>query len=272
MADEDAGGGSTKLVLLVAIVLGVIVVLLYNIQIARIRKASKPKSVLVLSFKRDMDAGENIDAGKDIGFAPVPESLVGRLSGIIEEDALVEVEKKGMLNQNVKKGQLVFWHHVTQGGRHSPAGKINKGMVAIGVQVDSQRVVGDPLRVGDRVNLLGFFPVGEAEAYKACRIIEGILVHSIGGRGLKRGTGDRAGSVGRSGLSSYRMISVEVKKDVSLQLSNVLTRAQGGRIWYELRNPAEELRGTGMISPALSKLAEKAVPDPSSGGGSQLPM
>jgi len=259
MTEESSGVQSTK-VLIVALVIGAIVAIVYNLHIYNIRKQSQPVMAEVLCFDHDMFAGDRIRPGKDIAVKRVPKSVTESLDGVVKKEALAKVEQDGVLNQDVRKGQLVFWHHVTADERTAPSWGIGKGKVVVALPLDSQRVQGDILRVGDLVNVLGLFSLDKKGPIRTYRIIEGVQVHAIGGKGIKGPGGSRRSS--SAGLRSYRTISVAVDKgnDVSLALSNLLTHAQGKEVWFELRNPKERLgSNAGQINPDLVKLAKTAA-------------
>jgi len=113
-----------------------------------------------------------------------------------------------------------------------------------------------------RGRLVGLLPMGSS--LKTFRIMEGVRVLAIGGEGIQpsRGVDDPAPS--RRAARSYRSITVEVSKDVSLEFANVLTHVSGSP-WVELISSRDRSdRNFGRINPLLKDLAKQPSRPPAS--------
>lgn len=253
MAAEETPGVRNKGLLVVAAVLGVVVVIIYNVHIQNVRDASKGQTVALLQYARDLEQGETI-VRKDIELVQVPKESVLPLGNVVPKKEL-DFAVGSDVNQNVKKGQWVLWGHVTEGGPRGSTLQPQKGYIGLSIEVDPKTVPGQLLWVGSRVNIDAMLPT-RGRAPSAQRVIEAVRILAVGGRVYTQ----EAGSSGRRAASTYRSVTIEVKKDVSLQLQNVLSH-KSGSVTLELRNSQEPLpSGAGTISKALDNLAKAAFP------------
>ncbi len=255
---EETPGIQNKKPLLAAAVLAIAVVVLYNIHVARIRDAAKGQTVNLLRYTRDIEASERIKEG-DFEEIPVDRRLLASLGQVVEREGKTKILDFGKLNQAVQKHQLVFWYHVTGDSRLGPAGTIAPTKVAVALPLDANRVPGDIVRVGDRVNVLGMLSVKNGPV-KTYRIIESVVVRTIGGKGENPYASiRRSRRLSSDGQRVYRTIGVEVTPDVSLKLNNLISWTMNGRVWIELCSGAATPPVTaGRINPELSQLAETA--------------
>jgi len=257
---EQTPSIQNKRLLVVAILLATAVVVVYNLHVSRIRKGFEGGKVKLLRVNRQMLPGETITA-KDLDVVAVPESLAKSLGNAVYAEDRFTVESS-TVNQKIEKGQYLLWSHVIGETEDRPSRTISEGMVAVALRLAPQPTLGDILRVGDRVNVLGYLPSGGGK-YKAYRIIEAVKVHTVGGRGRVESvkTSRRAGST--DGLRTYSSVSVEVPKSESLKLYNVLSHVKSGQVWLELLNPDEPLPlNAERVNPQLEKLAETAAQTP----------
>jgi len=251
MAQEQAPPIHNTRLLIIAIVLAVIVVTIYNLQLSRIRKAATEQTVKLLMFKTDLSPGRQIEA-RDVAAVSITEEAAKRLTNV------VTAEKEGYIVGNrvtreVRAGKWVQWDDVVNLDIKPPSSVITTKMVTYDLSVD--RVPGNLLRVGDHINVLGMISLPNAPL-KAYRIIEDLKVLTIGGQGMDTSGAARPGSA--EGLRSYRTITVEVGKPTSLELANALSHVQGS-VWIELRNPEDSPpAGAGQVAPELRSLP--AVP------------
>ncbi len=261
MVDESPGIQNKKL-LIVALGLALIVMVLYNLRISQVRRAGKGDTVTLLRYNRDIEAGEKIKES-DFDIVRVDKRLVGSLGQVIERSGLEHVLDIGRLNQPVQRGLLAFWPHVTRDSRYNPAGTISKDKVAIALPLDANLIPGDIVSVGDRVNVLGMLSV-EGKPFKTYRIIESVVVRTIGGKGSRvYMTPKSRGSIAERGMRMYRSITVEVSPKVSPQLYNVISHTHNGKVWIELCSGKQAIPPTaGQINPELSQLARYAAVRP----------
>lgn len=231
-----------------ACVLGLLVMIVYNVHIYRVRKAGEGEYVEVYRYKRDIKAGETI--GKNIeSFNIIKEHAekLGRL--VTPKDKQFAIESK--LTQPVSRGDFFVWGHITALDTDRPSNLLERDEVAVTIVIDPNTAPGKILRVGDRVNLIGMLSLGEAS--KAYRIIEGLRVVAIGGRGQDYSTLYTSGTLRDPGVRSYRNITVAMSRDVSLQWKN-LSRHIRGMVSVELCSRSAVFDNPGKIDPALAEL------------------
>ncbi|MCD6304299.1 MAG: Flp pilus assembly protein CpaB [Planctomycetes bacterium] len=253
MAEEERSGGPNIWLLLIALGLGLVVVVIYNVHIDRVRKAGRGQTVRLLRVTRDMEAGDKI-APEDLAVRAVPKQYETALGNVVDADNL-DLAIGSRVNQTIGKDQWLLWSHITEIGTNKPANVITPGDVAVAVPLDSRMSPGDILRPNDRVNIVGLLPVGNG-GLKTFRIIEGVRVLAVAGVGLQpHRSMDREPARLSAGQRSYRSITVEISKDVALQFANVLTHLSGN-CWVELLSSREEKKPTfGRINPLLKDLA-----------------
>jgi Flp pilus assembly protein CpaB len=252
MAEEERGGAQNVWLLFIALGLGLVVVVIYNVHIYKVRREGRGKAIHLLRVTRDIDAGDKL-ASDDLEKRLVPRQYEQSLGNVVGADTL-DFAIGQALNRPIEKGQWLLWEHITGGDTRKPAWQIGQGNVAVGVPLDTKTVPGDILRQNDRVNIVGLIPIGST--LKTFRIIEGVRVLAIGGEGIKvpKSIDDspKVGGVSRS----YHSITVEVSQDVSLKFTNILTHVSG-RCWVELLSSREEPnpKKFGRINPLLEKIA-----------------
>lgn len=260
MAEEERGGVQNVWLLFIALGLGLLVVVIYNVHIYNVRREGRGRSVLLLRLLTDMEAGKKLTA-EDLESVPVPRQHESSLGNVVPEENRNYAVGQA-LNRAVEKGRWLLWEHITGRPPGDPAYAIGRGNVAVAVPLNSKLSPGDILRPNNRVNLVGLLPVGSS--LKTFRIMEGVRVLAIGGEGIKpsRGIDDPAPS--RRAARSYSSITVEVSKDVSLEFANVLTHVSGSP-WVELISSRERSdRNFGRINPLLKDLAKSPSKPPAS--------
>ena len=251
MAEEERNGVRNVWLLFIALGLGIIVVVIYNVHIYRVRQEGRGQSIRLLRVTRNMEPGDKI-AADDLVVKLVPKQYESSLGNVVDAENL-DFAIGNTVNQVIEKDQWLLWGHITNVDKSRPANVIGRGKVAVTVPLESGMVPGDILRHNDRVNLVGLLPV--SESLKTFRIIEGVRVLAIGGQGLKPNRSISRAPKDRAGMRSYRNITIEVAPTVSIELANVLTHV-AGRCWVELLSSNEDKKQTyGQINPQLKKLA-----------------
>jgi len=257
--EEEAPGVRNKWPLVAAVALAVIVAVIYNVHIRRVRLSARGQTVKVLRIVSDMDPGDEITR-KDVIVQEVSTQLKAGLGKVvtIKNESELRAVLGYRLNRPAKRDEFLRWTHITENQADSPSQRIPIGMVGVTLDIEPRKGPGENLRVGDRINILGKISVNNGPV-RFYRIIEGVKVLEVGGRGA--GEKSYTGRPGRSvseGVRSYRSIEIEVDPDVSLQLKNVLSHVQGS-IHIERRNPREKLSpGPPQINPELRGLAAAA--------------
>ncbi|MGB2821822.1 MAG: RcpC/CpaB family pilus assembly protein [Phycisphaerae bacterium] len=263
MAEEERSGVQNVWLLLIALGLGVIVVVIYNVHIYRVRQEGRGQTIRLIRVTRDMEPGDKI-AAEDLVVKLVPKQYESSLGNVVDADNL-DFAIGNTVNQGIEKDQWLLWGHITNVDKSRPANVISRGNVAVTVPLESSMVPGDILRHNDRVNIVGHLPSGEA--VKTYRIMEGVRVLAIGGQGLEPARSISGPPKRQAGMRSYRNITIEVSPTVSIELANVLTHV-AGRCWVELLSSNESKKPTyGRINPQLKDLA--AVPGRPTRGGSE---
>lgn len=209
----------SKWLLLIAVVLGVIVVLIYNAHIYAIRNEQKAERVGVAVVLRKLQAGDKIRE-KDIGERNIPREIASRFGDIVKYDERGTAWGKRLLYA-AEKGSFLKWSQINASRTVSPSGKVKKGTVGKTIVFSSEESLGDLLVVGDVVSLQGQFSV-DGGHYKYYPVMK-VRVLNIGGTGA---ADTSAGRFGRS-MKNYRKMTIEVPEDVSLKLSNLFTHMIG---------------------------------------------
>ena len=131
-------------------------------------------------------------------------------------------------------------------------------MVAVSMPMPSYALSSDMLRVYGRVNILAKLSVKRAQL-KTYRVIRGVRVLAIGGRGESRSAGTGAKMRIRRAPRRYRSITVAIPEKISLQLANVLSHRVGDlQIEICSGHVAREERAA-RINPELRSLAAQAA-------------
>lgn len=249
--------------LLVACILGLVVMLIYNFHIARVRSAGRGEYITAYQYTRDMEPGEKITQ-KGMEAKRIPKDLaagLGRLFRRSERDYAAD----SRVNRYVGKGDWALWGHTTGSDEDTPSARLEKGKVAVTMTIDPEFNLGRILRVRDRVNIIGTLSV-KGGRYQAYRMIKALKVLAIGGQGGSSSPTHRDRRSAESGMRSYRAITVEMKPEVSLQWANLRTYLRGD-IRIELCAKRDKLPDdAGMIIPELRGLTATAA-----GGGAVYP-
>jgi len=259
MAEEERGGSQNVWLLIIALALGLVVVVIYNVHIDKVRKEGRGKQIALIRVTRDIEAGAKLDID-DLETKYVPKQYEGSLGNVVPAE-YEDFAIGSQVNRAVEKGQWLQWSHITGTDTTKASGKITRGNVAVAIPLEPRMAPGDILSVNDRVNICGLIPRGRE--LKTFRIIRGVRVLAIGGEGIKV---DKAFSrtPSKAGSRSYRNITVEVSPEVSLQLTNVLTHISGS-CWVELLSAVEQKdKDFGKIDSQLQK--EAAAPSGPAGG------
>lgn len=241
--------------LIVAVVLGLIVAVVYNVHVNQIRTGVRGEMITLLQAKKDLRPGEQIKA-EYIEKVLVPKAVAANLGNVMDGDSYTFALGK-TVNSAVQKDNFLTYAHVTQdSASRRPSINITPGMQAFPVPVDPRLAPGEILRIGDYVNIMGIFSI-EARGSSYYSVIEGVRVVEVGGHVAKdinaRGASDE-------GWSSFRSISIEVSPKVAHELANVLSHASSVRI--SVRSAGDEFPANPQLSPEVAKLANSAMSGP----------
>ncbi len=254
---EPVQGIQNKWLLIIAVVLALLVVFLYNAHIRAIRSELEGKTVEVVQMAKDLPAGEKITA-RHITKAVIPKDSAdayGKIWQWKDRDMLTEFGGN-VIHRSMHKGEYLLYDYVDAAGGARASQKLGDGMVGITIEFSRDQSLGDMLAPGDTVNLKGVFPT-PGGVYKTYRMLSDVRVMNVGGVGAADDAG-RAGATRQ--VRNYQRITIEVTPDVSLKLSNLLTHLVGD-VQVELNQSG--LAGTaqpGLINPELEYLAAQAKP------------
>jgi len=254
---EEAQGVRNKWLLLVAVLLGVVVVIIYNADRRRAIEAAKGEDVAVLTYTRDLSIGDTV-VPRDLTVTMMDAKAVERLGDVMKKkdrEGFFAVPRR--IRQDVTKSDLAKWSHVTGTKGGYPSHAIKEGMVRISVPISSATSPGRDLRPGDRINLVGIFELtpGHPEAIRA---ISDVKVLEAGGVGMTEMQASSSGYRTPRASRSYRSIALEVDPAVSLKLTNLTTHVIG-EFTVELRNPGMQYpEESGVINEELEELSRTA--------------
>jgi hypothetical protein len=262
MMPEEAPAVQNWRLLIVACVLGLVVMVVYNVHINKIKRGMDKVMITAYRYDRNMESGEKVaeDDLISVQLAQDTAEDIGRL--------LKEHEKGLAVNQiiqsDVSKDGFVMMGHFTASASTGIGNELHPDKVYETILIDSKKSVGKVLRIGNYVNILGMLPTKQG-TYKTYRIIEKLKVVAIGGN---TDSGGKRGSAGR-GVRSFGTITVEMKvkdPDVSLQWSNLQTYLRGSP-FIEICSPRVTVRGgAGTIAQDLIHYTTKAA---SAGGAGE---
>lgn len=244
---EEAKGIQSKAVLIIAVILAVVMVAIYNFHIAFLKKALQPEKVKLLKTNRDLKPGDRVTA-KDVVTVEVEKASLDAIGSVVTD---MTVATGNPVNQAVEKDRFLLWSYFTS-ARANPTEKLlAPNMVAHALPVDPKYNLGPLLQPGAFVNIIGLLPDGKG--LQMMRIMENAKVVSVGGK-TGDTVNDRSGGVSSG---QYRNIVIEVSPKVSLQLANVLTRVQG-EVRLELANTSNVENKPAELRPEVLKWAGSA--------------
>ncbi len=253
---EEAPAVQNWRLLIVACVLGLVVMVVYNIHIGKVRRGLDVEMVPAYRYTRNLEVGDKLaeDDLERIEIARKTAESIGRLLEEREKDTLAINQT---INRDVSKSDFAMTGHFTTVNANDPAASIRRDHIQVTIRVDSKKVPGRVLRIGNHVNILGMLPSKDG-TYKTYRIIEWLKVAAIGGQT------DRGGAMtnAEAGVRNYKSITVEMKRkdpDVSVQWSNLQSYLRGSAIIEICPSTQIPKKGTaGVISSDLHEFTTKA--------------
>jgi Flp pilus assembly protein CpaB len=247
--------------LLVAAIMGLVVVVIYNLRINQVRKEERGQTIELLCYKHDMAAGDMLTE-KDIETRLVETHYKNSFDDVVpsaNRNSIVGFEGKGRtLLTTVKQAGWVRYSHIMDVDEtEKPSDRIGSKKRAVTLEVERRSVPGEVLRVGDRIDIMTMLSVG-AKPRQAYRVVESVRVLAIGGKTINLKPSSKV-QPGDEALRGYESVTVEMAPDESRKLYNVLSHKIGS-VWIEVRNPHDEVPQTaGQVSPELKDLAETAA-------------
>jgi hypothetical protein len=252
---EETSGIQNKWLLIIALALGFIAVMIYNVHIQAIKRSLESDVVEVVRVLEDLAVGDRVTADA-IEKTEIPRPAAQAVGDVVLWKNRQQILRDAGYNvkRPVDKNELLLWTDVSgtidRRREIAPPGTIRKPL-----NIETDESPGESLQRGDYINILGIFsPPGSPTKYY--RVIEGVPVTAVGGV-VADEDDDRARRSARR-MRSYRRIEIAVSKDVSEQLSNLETHRLGD--WkLEVQRVGENLPPNhGQINPVLKPLAAKA--------------
>ena len=260
---QEAPVVHNRRLLVVAGVLGLIVVILYNVQMQAVRNSLQGPTVPVLRVTRDLQAGEVIKS-EDLKQEELDSDVVASLGNVVKASQWVK-DSQQTVNRPVKRNQFLLWADIVRSeDGNKPSDAIALEMETYTLRLLSESTPGDLIRVGDYVNVYGVFSINNKppEDYL---ILRGARVLAVGGRGPAEHTGGARSAVD----AGYRTISIEVHEAVGKQLDNLMSHQTSGAVRVALRSgqwvPTYQTPPGPQIEPELKSLITSAVPGKMSG-------
>ena len=242
---EETPQVKNKGLLLVAIVLAIVVVIIYNLHVTRIRSSLQGEQLMLLHFTRGMQVGEKITR-KDVQRSPVRKDTAEQLGTVVKEESISFLIGR-KLRQEVNPMQWVQWNYIQGSDTGKDGSDPGPGKVAITVELDSRAPIGPLCRPGSRINLLAFLHVPDMPP-RMYRVIRNVRVLSTGMDVVEGPSGQD--SARRKTTRTYRTIGLEIKEDQAPKLQNILIYADG-KVYAEVLPSGTEFKETehGIINP-----------------------
>ncbi|MCG3180092.1 MAG: hypothetical protein BIFFINMI_02446 [Phycisphaerae bacterium] len=220
-----------KRMLIIAAVLGLVVVVLFNWHVAQIRKEYEETMVDVLTARVNLKEGEVLsNENMDYQRIPrrlVPEEFKGDLAMGSDRDAIIGMK----LRTPVEAGKIIRWRYVTAGKEARERGvEPAKGRRLVAIKV-SRDTCPPNLLVGMSIDLMTNVP-GQGGSIQTVPVMQKILVKAINGNAVP-GSTDR----------NIESISVEVLEEDAKLLESF--KATGFLIKVWIRN---QIEGTALTS------------------------
>lgn len=260
MAKETPVVQNSKM-LLISMGLGLLVVVLYNVQINIIRNEGSKDMVNLLQYKLEKRAGDTISAKDDIMVVPVPKQYEKAWKSVLNESDYLNTTAQGIVGKKlvrgVSKGDWVFREDFPNEARNQKD-LPPPGLVQIEIPVNAKLSTGGTLRLSMPVNVLGEVQVSQG-LYKTMTLMEGLIVRAIDGRGLNDP------NPGNVSSGNIRSIQVQVPKPVARQFFTLLTHVKGQQVVVQIASSTDlkEAKDVVISEEVPKALLEKA--DPSSG-------
>ena len=257
---EEAPGIQNKKMLFSSALLGILVLVVYNIHIAQVYRYRAGKVIRLCKAARDLHPGDKITR-QDIIIEEVPAQYTRALGKVIQAKDIdfLTAHREG-LNKDVPQNAWFQWSDLTGASEEDSLEEMRKDTVGLTVQIDPAESPGDILRPGYRVNIVGVLAAGSRPP-QAYRILGAVRVLAVAGMGAQEDVARRRpGADGQRSPRSYRSVAIEVHSSVSPALKNVLSYVQGD-IWLEVCHPEARPEGNkpySQVNPQLASLTTQS--------------
>jgi hypothetical protein len=207
----------SKGLLITALVVGVIAVVLYNVQLYQVRKSYETPQVKLLKLTRDISKVGEIPTAEDLEPVAIDKSLQQALGNVVPAKEL-EYATTQPLVRPVSKGAWLTWDHLQGSTETSPSANLTgTNFTTFALQVDPDLTPGDTLRYGDLVDVWAdvYMPNRQGKLeLQTRRVLEAARVMQVGLHGPQAATeGVGENREAKRGVKRYRSIGVEIRRD-----------------------------------------------------------
>ncbi len=247
LSPTGPAGGSTKL-LIVAAVLAVVAVVLVNLYVEAAKRSVDTDEFPVFRLRVSKSPGQTLEA-RDVERIAVPEKFQPSFAGAVGPNADGQADTLGeVITRPVEVGEILEYRHFDLLTEDESRLLINDGMRGIALPVDASTVP-DPLRPEMWVDLEAPFR-GNAGDTVILPVMERVRVVSVGSTNI---IDEQRGRGGRSGVGK---ITLEVTPDQASQLETIKSIVTGS---FRVHLRRTEDRGRpkipdGGINPAVLQL------------------
>ena len=254
MADEQPPIAQNWRLLIVAFALGLVVMVVYNMHIAQVRKGSKGEMVKLLKSDRDIDPGKTIPNEAALALE-VPKDLVGALGDVIPYDGRAEYVDAQKVQVRIHKDTLI--RSTNFKGYEVGNNLISAGMVSKGLQVDPNRSGALQGREGIWVNVVLNMPNVRSGELVPVRVLKSARVVGIGDSIVEEPS-NLDSSRGRAGQSGYRKVTIELTEKMAGAMDELVNKAVGPA-WLEMLANRDN-QGAPSLTPEAEKLLKAKIP------------
>ncbi|MFP4354602.1 MAG: SAF domain-containing protein [Phycisphaerae bacterium] len=216
---ESSNPIRNKGLLIAAAIVGVIVAVLYNIQIYQVRKSFQAEKVELIKVNRPLEAGEEI-LEADLEIVELDASVKDAVGDVMTADQKTFVLLQ-RIARPIRKGEWLRWSHIQELDRDSPSSQLeSEGFTTFPITIDQDLSLGDVVTKGDLVDVYArvFVPADVSQSGKSelkiFRVLEGVRVVNVGGYSGEQENPDRPGRSRQvSGLRRWDQINVQVRRE-----------------------------------------------------------
>ncbi len=253
----------SKGLLITALAVGVIAVVLYNVQLYQVRKSYEKPTVRLLKVNRDVGPSRRLSE-EDLETVEIDKSLQQSLGNVLLAREADYATSK-VLRKSLQKGEWLTWAHFDADRASSPSAILSStNHTTFTLSLDPDNTPGDILRIGDLVDVWAdvFMPGANGRTQlKTKRVLEAARVVSVGDQGPE--SAREAASQTRSERTPqrYRKITIEILRGERPILHAIRTHIPRGLWQVSLLRPDVPLpdkRGT-VNDPELRKLDVRPV-------------
>ncbi|MCY2930721.1 MAG: hypothetical protein NTV86_14725 [Planctomycetota bacterium] len=251
MADEQTPIAQNWRLLIVAFALGLVVMVVYNLHIAQVRKGSKGEMVTMLKSTQDVEPGKPFPSNA-VAAMEVPKDLESAMGDVIpyaNRSSYIDSLKVAV---KIRKDTLVRITHFE--GYNTDPSLLDQGMISYTLPVDTNRTAPGVLtgRGGIWVNVVANMPNVRSGELVPVRLLRSARIIGVGENRIEEPT-NADPSRPRVSLSGYRKVTIQLDEKMADQMNELMNKAVGPA-WLEMI-----AKGEGLASPAVTDEAKKLL-------------